>query len=124
MKIAIPSQGSNLDAPVTLRFSRCPFFLFVETDSGHSEALPNPAMGLLENAGIQAARFVVEHGAQAVIAVMIGQYAQQILQEAGVTIYELELPSGQQAVDRLRLGKLQVQTGPMTPNQNCGPNVR
>ncbi len=99
MRIAIPSQGTNLSAPFSLRFSRCPFFLFVETDNGQVEALPNPALGLLEDAGLRAARFVVEHGAQSVIAAIIGQYAQQVLQEAGVTIYEPELPSGQQVVD-------------------------
>jgi predicted Fe-Mo cluster-binding NifX family protein len=90
--------------------SRCPFFLFVETDSGHTEVLPNPATALLEDAGLQAARFVVEHGVQAVIAAMIGQYAQQVLQEAEVTIYEPELPSGQQVVDSLRSGKLHIRT--------------
>jgi predicted Fe-Mo cluster-binding NifX family protein len=84
----------------------------VETDSGHTEALPNPAMGLLEDAGLQAARFVVEHGAQAVIAAMIGKYAQQVLQEANITIYEPNLPSGQQVVDSLRSGALPIRTGP------------
>lgn len=112
MKIAIPSQGTNLNAPVNLRFSRCPFFLFVETDNGQTEALPNPALGLLEDAGLQAARFIVAHGAQVVIAAMIGQYAQQVLQEANVTIYEPELPSGQQVVESLRSGRLPIRTGP------------
>jgi predicted Fe-Mo cluster-binding NifX family protein len=112
MRIAIPSQGTNLSAPVSLRFSRCFFFLFVETDNGQTEALPNPAVGLLEDAGLRAARFVVEHGVQAVIAAMIGQYAQQVLQEAGVTIFEPELPSGQQVVDSLRSGSLPIRTGP------------
>lgn len=110
MKIAIPSQGTTLAAPMSFRFSRCPFFLFVETESNQTEALPNPAIGLLEDTGLQAARFVVEHGAQAVIAMMIGPYAQQILKAAGITIYEFEFPSGQQGVDRLRSGRLQVWT--------------
>ena len=105
MRIAIPSQGTNLSASISLRFSRCLFFLFVETDSGQIEARPNPAAGLLGDAGLQAARFVVEHGAQAVIAAMIGQYAQQVLQEANVTIYEPDLPSGQLVVDPLRSGR-------------------
>jgi predicted Fe-Mo cluster-binding NifX family protein len=102
----------NLNAPVSLRFSRCPFFLFVETDSGQAEALPNPALGLLEDAGLQAARFVVAHGVQAVLAAMIGRHAQRVLQEAGITIYEPDLPSGQQVVDSLRSGRLPIRTGP------------
>jgi predicted Fe-Mo cluster-binding NifX family protein len=92
---------------MSLRFSRCPFFLFVETESDRTEALPNPAISLLDDAGLQAARFVIEHGAQAVIAKMIGPHAQKILTEAGIAIYEPELPSGQQGVDDLRSGRLQ-----------------
>ena len=117
MKIAIPAQDSTLTAPISLRFSRCAFFLLVETDSGQIEALSNPAMGLLEDAGIQAAQFVVEHNAEAVIALMIGQYAQRVLEEAGVSIYEPKLPSGQQVVESLRLGELQVRTDPLNPDQ-------
>jgi hypothetical protein len=47
-----------------------------------------------------------------VIAAMIGQYAQQVLQEAHVTIYEPNLPSGHQVVDSLRSGTLPIRTGP------------
>jgi predicted Fe-Mo cluster-binding NifX family protein len=110
MKLAIPSQGPNLTDPVSFRFSRCPFFLLVETESGQVEALPNPAMNLLEDAGIQAAQFVVAHGARAVIAGEVGRYARQVLREANVTIYEPELPSGQQAVDSLCAGRLPIRT--------------
>jgi predicted Fe-Mo cluster-binding NifX family protein len=110
MKIAIPSQGTTLTDPISLRFSRCPFFLFVETENNRIEALPNPAIGLLEDSGLQAARFVVEHDAGALIAVMVGPHAQQVLKEAGVAICEPNLPSGQQVVDDLRSGRLQAWT--------------
>jgi len=117
MKIAIPSPGSTLSAPMSLRFSRCAFFLLVDTDSGQTEALANPALGLVADAGIQAARFVIEHNAEAVIAVMIGQYAQQVLDDAGVSIYEPELPSGQQILENFRLGRLSLRTAPLNRDE-------
>jgi len=106
-----------LTAPLSLRLSRCAYFLFVETDSGQTEARPNPGLKRLEEAGLQAARFVVEHGAEAVMAVMIGRHAQQVLEEAGVSVYEAELPSGRQVVERLRSGRLQVRSDPFDRDQ-------
>lgn len=113
MRIAIPAEGADLTTPISLRFSRCRFFIFVEPDSGRFEALPNPAFGLLEDAGIQAAQFVAAQGAQAVIAVMIGEHTEQFLHEVGITIYQAELPSGQQMVDGLQGGRLPIRTNPL-----------
>lgn len=118
MKLAIPAQEPSLAVPVSLRFSRCPFFLLVETDSGQTEFLPNPALGLLADAGIRAARFLIEQGVQGVIAVMIGQHARQVLQEAAITIYEPELPTGQQILKNFRSGWLHVRTSSLDLNHD------
>jgi len=112
MKVAIPVQGSDLDAPVNLRFGRCQSFLFVDTASDHTEVQPNPAIDNLKDAGLQAARFVLENDVQAVIVVMIGQEAQLALQAANVTVYELKPESGRQALEYLRSNRLQALTSP------------
>lgn len=39
MKVAISSNGKNLESLIDPRFGRCPYFLFVETDD------PGPGMG-------------------------------------------------------------------------------
>ena len=122
MKVAIPTLGASLSSPVSSRFARCRFFLFVDMESGQIEVLPNPAISALEEAGVRAARFVVEQGAQAVITVMIGSYAQRILQKAGVTIYELEFENAGVALDRLRAGMLRPITTPPEPDDDQTPN--
>ena len=116
MRVAIPSLGAQLSAPVCQRFARCRYFLFADTESGQTEALPNPAFSALEEAGFHAAQFVVENGAQAVIVVMIGPEAQRVLQNAGVTIYELEFENAGVALDRLRTGMLRSLTPPPGPD--------
>lgn len=111
MRIALPSKGSTLDAPMSPTFGRCRFFLFVDTESGHVESMPNPHEHAERDAGVQAAQLVVDKGAEAVITPLIGQYAQRVLEEAGVTICELELESGQRVLDRFRSGRLQTLGG-------------
>jgi predicted Fe-Mo cluster-binding NifX family protein len=108
MRIALPSRGSSLDAPVSPAFGRCQFFLFVDTESGHAEAIPNPYEHAERDAGVQAAQLAVDHGVEAVITPLIGQYAQLVLEEAGVTIYELELESGQSVLEHFRSGRLEA----------------
>lgn len=106
MKVAIPSTGSDLDSPVSSRFSRGRFFLFVDTGTEAVEALPNPAIANLEDAGVQAANFVIENGAEMVITLIIGQYAGQVLQDAGIPVYILELGSARTVLDQWHTGSL------------------
>lgn len=108
MRIALPSTGSSLNAPISPAFGRCQFFLFVDTESGLSEAVPNPYEHDQRDAGVHAAQLTVDHGAEAVITPLIGQYAQHVLGEAGVTIYQLELESGQSVLDHFRSGRLEA----------------
>ena len=110
MKVAIPVQGLDLNTPVSLRFGRCQSFLFVDTENGHTEVQPNSAIDNLKDAGVQAARFVLENDVQAVIVVMIGPDAQQALQAANVTVYELKPESGRQALEYLHSNSLQALT--------------
>jgi hypothetical protein len=44
MRIVVSAQGSNLDAPASPVFGRCPTYMFVDTGTLEFEAVPNPAM--------------------------------------------------------------------------------
>ncbi|MBW1867569.1 MAG: dinitrogenase iron-molybdenum cofactor biosynthesis protein, partial [Deltaproteobacteria bacterium] len=46
MKVAISSNGTDLDAQIDTRFGRCAFFLLVETETMKFEFLDNSAMAL------------------------------------------------------------------------------
>ncbi len=113
MKIAITTSGPTMEAPVDSRFGRCAYFLFVETESGAVEAVPNPAAASSSGAGIQAAQFVVQQGAKAVLSGNVGPNSFNVLHAAGVPVYIAAGMSAAQALEAFRAGQL-VATGGAT----------
>ena len=112
MKIAVSSQGDHLDAPASPVFGRCPTYLFVEPETMEFEALPNPAMSQGGGAGIQAAQFVVNAGAEAVLSGNLGPNAFDVLQAAGVPGFLVSEGTVRQAVEAYKAGRLQPMGGP------------
>jgi predicted Fe-Mo cluster-binding NifX family protein len=112
MKIAVSSQGDTLDSPASPVFGRCPTYLFVEPETMEFEAVPNPAMSQGGGAGIQAAQFVVNQGANAVLSGNLGPNAFDVLQAAGVPGYLVAGGTVRQAVEAYKAGQLQPMGGP------------
>jgi predicted Fe-Mo cluster-binding NifX family protein len=112
MKIAVSSQGETLDALASPVFGRCPTYLFVEPETMAFEAVPNPAMSQGGGAGIQAAQFVVNQGASAVLSGNLGPNAFDVLQAAGVPGYLVPEGTVRQAVEAYKAGQLQPMQGP------------
>ena len=106
MKIAVSSQGDSLEAATSPVFGRCPTYIFVDTDTMVFEALPNPAISQGGGAGIQAAQFVVNHGAQVLLTGNLGPNAFDVLQAAGVPGYLVPEGSVRQAVEAFNAGRL------------------
>ena len=111
MRVVVSAQGNNLDAPASPVFGRCPTYLFVDTETFEFEAIPNPAMSQAGGAGIQAAQFVVKHGAEAVLTGNLGPNAFGVLQAAGVPGYLVAEGTVRQAVEAHRAGQLQPMAG-------------
>ena len=107
MKIAVPTHGNNLDSPASSVFGRCPTYIFIETETMAFEALPNPAMNQPGGAGIQAAQFVVNQGAKAVLTGNLGPNAMDVLQAADVPGYLIADGTVRQAVEQFKEGRLQ-----------------
>jgi predicted Fe-Mo cluster-binding NifX family protein len=112
MKIAVSSQGETLDAPASPVFGRCPTYLFVKPETMEFEAVPNPAMSQGGGAGIQAAQFVVNQGADAVLSGNLGPNAFDVLQAAGVPGFLVPEGTVRQAVEAYKAGQLQPMGGP------------
>ena len=112
MRIVVSSQGENLDAAASPIFGRCPIYLFVDTETMAFEAVANPAMNQGGGAGIQAAQFVVNQGAEAVLSGNLGPNAFDVLQAAGVPGYLIAEGTVSQAVEAYRDGHLQPMAGP------------
>jgi predicted Fe-Mo cluster-binding NifX family protein len=107
MRIAVSAQGDTLEASASPVFGRCPTYIFVDSETMEFEAVPNEAMNLGGGAGIRAAQFVVNRGAQAVLTGNLGPNAYDVLQAAGVPGYLVPEGTVRQAVEAFRAGQLQ-----------------
>jgi predicted Fe-Mo cluster-binding NifX family protein len=115
MKIAVTSNGAALDAQASPIFGRCPSYVFVDTETMEYEAVENPAVSSASGAGVQAAQFVVERGAQAVVTGNIGPNAFNVFQSAGAPVYVHEGGTVRQVVDAYKAGQLFAAFGATGP---------
>ncbi len=111
MRIVVSAQGETLDAPASPVFGRCPIYIFVDSETMQFEAVPNPAMSQGGGAGIQAAQFVVERGAQAVLTGNLGPNAFDVLEAAGIASYLVPEGTVRQAVEAFKAGRVQSMGG-------------
>lgn len=111
MKIVVSANGSTWDAPASPIFGRCPVYVFVDTDSMMIDAVENEAQNAAGGAGIQAAQFVVDQGAKAVVSGNLGPNAFQVLNASQVPVYLHTGGSVRQVVEAFKAGALPQQGG-------------
>jgi predicted Fe-Mo cluster-binding NifX family protein len=121
MKVAISSNGTDLDAQVDTRFGRCAFFLLVETDTMAFDCVDNSAMALGGGAGIQAAQLVASKGARAVITGNCGPNAVQTLTAAGVELFLGQSGTGREVIEKFKNKQLSS-TGSANVADHYGAN--
>ena len=109
MNVAITAQGTELDAPVESRFGRAPYFLLVDTETGHFTVHDNVQnVNAPQGAGIQAAQAIAKLGAQALLTGNVGPKAFATLQAAGIPVYVGVTGTVAQAVEAFLAGQLQL----------------
>jgi predicted Fe-Mo cluster-binding NifX family protein len=111
MKIVVTANGTDLEAPASPVFGRCPMYVFVDTETMAFEAVDNPAINAAGGAGIQAAQFVIERGAQAVVTGNVGPNAFSVFQPANVPVYLFGGGTVRQAVEGYKEGRLSTAGG-------------
>ena len=104
MKIAITSQGMNLDDPVDSRFGRCAYFLISKENDETSESIKNEPGA--SGAGVEAAQKLANAGVEAVITGNLGPKASRALRTAGIKAFYFSGGSGREAILAFREGKL------------------
>lgn len=112
MKVVVTAQGTDLDSPTSPIFGRCPAFVIVDSEAMASEGIANASAAAGGGAGIQAAQWVVDQDADAVLSHNVGPNAFAVLGEAGVPVYRIEGGTVREAVQALKDGKLQQVGGP------------
>ena len=115
MKIVISANGADLDAQASPVFGRCQIYVFVDTETMQFKAVENPAIAAPGGAGIQAAQFVIERGAQAVVTGNVGPNAFSVLQSADVPIYLFGGGTVRQAAEAYEVGQLPAAGGASAP---------
>jgi predicted Fe-Mo cluster-binding NifX family protein len=111
MRIAVTANGADLDAPISPIFGRCSTYIFVDTETMQFEVVDNPALSAPGGAGIQAAQFVIERGAQAVVTGNVGPNAFGVFRSADVPVFLLGSGIVRDAVETYKKGLLQSTGG-------------
>jgi len=119
MRVVVSASGVDLDASASPVFGRCPVFVFVDVETMMFEAVENPALAAPGGAGIQAAQFVTERGAKAVITGNVGPNAFGVFDAAGVPVYQFPGGTVREAVEAHRGGQL-VEAGGASARAHAG----
>jgi len=109
MKIVVATTQGGLDDQVAPTFGRTPTFTLVDVEGseiGNVEVVPNQFAGAPGGAGIQAAQWVANAGAQAVIAGNYGPNASGTLAQAGIELFTAQGMTVREAVERYIRGEL------------------
>jgi len=111
MKLAIPTQGNDLDSPVDPRFGRAVRFILYDDADRTWQVVDNQrALDLAQGAGIQAAQNVIETGATVLITGHCGTKAFRVLQAAGVQVVTGAQGTVAEAIAARQQGALQPAT--------------
>jgi predicted Fe-Mo cluster-binding NifX family protein len=107
MKIAISSAGKNLDSQIDPRFGRCQYFIFVDPETMEFEVSENEGLMASGGAGVQAAQFIVQKGAKALITGNLGPNAASALSASGIKVHLVSGGTIREVTEAFRAGKLQ-----------------
>jgi predicted Fe-Mo cluster-binding NifX family protein len=112
MKVAITSQGKDLDAPVDPRFGRTAYILIVDMDDNSIEVLDNSEnVNAFKGAGIQAAASVADKGVEVLLTGYCGPKAYQTLAAAGIKVANDASGTVEEALADYKSGKLAYADG-------------
>lgn len=108
MKVAITSQGPEMNSAIDLRFGRAKYFIVVDTETDDSAAHDNTQnLNAVQGAGIQAGRNVIDLGVEAVITGNVGPKAFATLQAGDVKMYIGAGGTVGDALEKFKAGELE-----------------
>ncbi|NQU20528.1 MAG: NifB/NifX family molybdenum-iron cluster-binding protein [Candidatus Nealsonbacteria bacterium] len=112
MKIAVTSQGPDLNSQIDPRFGRARTFIVLDTDTDEFSVHDNTQnVNAAQGAGIQAGRAVADLGVEAVLTGNVGPKAFAALQAANVKVYPAASGTVKEAVEKFKAGALQSADG-------------
>ena len=115
MKIAVTAREKDLNSVIDPRFGRCFYFILVDLKSNETEIIDNMGEDVSGGAGIQAAQKLAKKDVEAVITGSVGPNAMEILQAAGIKVYQAVDSNVKENITKFQAGELNLIT---TPNAN------
>ena len=112
MTICITTATTDPDSPLEVRFGRSPYYTFVDLETNETHVERNELAGGAGGVGAQAAQYVAERGAEAVVTGQVGPNAFRVLQAAGVATYTTTERTVSGALRAYREGRVQKVDGP------------
>ncbi len=109
MKIAVTSQGKDLNSDIDPRFGRSAYFIIIDPDTMEYESVDNiQNLDLPQGAGIQAGKTIIDKNADALITGNCGPKAFTVLDKAGVKIITGAKGRVTDAVQQYKNGELET----------------
>ncbi len=112
MKIAVTAVEKDMKAQVDPRFGRAACFVVVDTETMGFEAIDNGNVAASGGAGINAAKAVIDAGAEAVLTGNCGPNAERTLRAGNVKLYIGIKGTVAEAVEQFKAGTLSEAAGP------------
>ena len=88
MKIAIAASSPKIETEVDMHGARADYYLLYDTDTGSVEAVSNPVAHAQRHAGPEAAAYLVNKGADTVVAGQFGPKFRAELEDSGIVCLE------------------------------------
>jgi len=85
--IAIAIEKPEIDSPLSEVFGRSKYFLILSEGKIKSEILSNPFSSELGGAGIQSAKFLIEHNIDTLITKQIGVHPLRFLNSVNIKVF-------------------------------------
>ena len=109
MKIAITSQGSELDSELDSRFGRTKNFIIFDNETKEFAAISNEQnLNAAQGAGIQAAQNVINTGTEVLITGHCGPKAFRTLRAGDIKIYYAESGTISENIEKFNKGELKL----------------
>lgn len=106
MKLAVSSQGTDIQAALDPRFGRAKYFIVVDTETGVFSADNTANFSASQGAGMQAGKRVAELGVNGLITGHAGPRAFSTLQAAGVKVYTGASGTVADSIEQFKAGEL------------------
>jgi predicted Fe-Mo cluster-binding NifX family protein len=107
MRVAITSQGPDLNSQIDPRFGRARYLILTNTENDEFAVLDNSRnLNAAQGAGIQTVKDVVNEGVDAILTGQVGPKALEALETARVQIFLGASGTVKEALRELRAGRL------------------